>query len=217
MSIASSKPVAPPANPTEMPSSIEIVAHQQGQVDLDTDVQALAHYLNHHQSWIHHCFKPLQVEALSEDTYRLQFFRIGGMGFELEPCFGVKIWPEDQQVFRLSSIELPSDAELPYKVDCQSYFQLEALPDAGNSAPQTRVHWDLKLRIGMELPGFLLALPRKLVHKVGSRVVNQVTRSMSDRLTHNVCTDFYKSINKAGRKYRLISLSHPQAKANDLG
>jgi hypothetical protein len=208
-----------PNTPQDAPAdssarTIEILADRQGQVDLQTDLPRLADYLQNHRDWIDHCFKPLKVEALSANTYKLQFFRIGGLGFELEPCFGVKIWADEGNIFRLSSIELPSDAHLPYKVDCQSYFRLEELSRSeGQDQPDqkedshptlTRVHWDLQLCIQMELPGFLLALPRNLVHRVGTKVVVQVTRSMSDRLTHNVCTDFYKSIGKAGHKYRLV-------------
>ncbi len=219
MSIASSKPAGPPT-PQEMPestetptpiptetldkSSVRILAGRQGRVDLQTDRFTLAHYLHHHAEWIERCFKPLKVFPLSPETYKLQFFRIGGLGFELEPCFGIKIWPEQNSVFRLSSIELPEEEGLPYSVDCLSYFRLEELDPEPLQEPLTRVHWDLKLDIWMQLPGFLQALPYSLVYRVGARVVNQVTRSMSDRLTHNVCTDFYRSVNKRGHRYKII-------------
>jgi hypothetical protein len=205
MSIASSKPVDPPSEIHGMSqqhkeSSVRILAGRQGKVDLETPISPLADYLHAHQSWIERCFKPLKVEVLSPESYKLQFFRIGGLGFELEPCFGVRIWAEEGYLFRLSSIELPSDAHLPYKVDCQSYFRLEE--QLTNET--TRVYWDLKLDIWMALPGFLQALPHPFVHRVGSKVVHRVTRTMSDRLTHNVCSDFYRSIGKPGRKYHLI-------------
>lgn len=219
MSIASSKP-AGPQNPQEMPEptatptpiptetidkrSVRILAGRQGRVDLETDRLTLAHYLHDHAEWIERCFKPLKVFPLSPETYKLQFFRIGGLGFELEPCFGVKIWPEQDSVFWLSSIDLPEEEGLPYSVDCLSYFRLEELDLDSHHGPLTRVHWDLKLDIWMQLPGFLQALPYPLVYRVGARVVNQVTRSMSDRLTHNVCTDFYRSVHKRGRRYKII-------------
>lgn len=228
MSIASSKPVAP-NTPQDMPdqtsaqspsghphaldkSSVRILAGRQGQVDLETDLSTLAEYLHAHPQWIQRCFKPLKVFPLSEETYKLQFFRIGGLGFELEPCFGVKIWPEQGNIFWLSSIDLPEEEGLPYTVDCLSYFRLEELDPAqhhngrkpASNEPLTRVHWDLKLDIWMQLPGFLQALPYTLVYRVGAQVVHQVTRSMSDRLTHNVCNDFYRSVGKKGRRYKII-------------
>ncbi len=256
MSIASSRPGAVAPSPVNEPnvdsnidqttvqtqgsSLIEIPAHQQGQVDLETSQADLAHYLRQHQTWVARCFKPLKVEALDLDPasdpeintnseispeigqhYRLQFFKIGGLGFELEPSFGVRIWQESESVFRLSSIELPSDEGLPYSVNCEAYFELEELnlsPDPNSNSnpnskvpntqdPVTRVHWRLELNISMTLPRFLQALPRQMVYGVGSNVVCRVTRTMSDRLTQNVCQDFYRLIGKPGQPYHLIHLS----------
>lgn len=211
MSIASSKPVDPLNKQVQSPEdespasprSVRIQAGRQGQVDMQTKRESLAAYLQEHQKWIDRCFKPLKVFPLSDSTYKLQFFRIGGLGFELEPCFGVKIWSEKHYMFRLSSIELPSDADLPYTVDCQSYFQLEELPESG----MTRVNWDLELDIWMELPRFLAAFPYNLVYNVGAKVVRQVTRRMSDRLTHNVCTDYYRSVGMGGKKYHVVDVA----------
>ncbi len=216
MSIASSKPAVPlsegalseegelPLEEMEQPPAktyLDLQAARRGQVDLETDRETLACYLRGHSQWIQRCFRPLQVEPLSSEIYRLQFFRMGGLGFELEPSFGVKIWPEEDYLFRLTSIELPGDAALPYWVDCRASFRLEEL--AGSPAT-TRVHWDLHLNIRLHLPKFLQVLPRKLVQRVGNQVVQQVTRGLSDRFTHNVCSDFYDSIGRPHHPYRLV-------------
>ncbi|MFS8884767.1 DUF1997 domain-containing protein [Synechococcus sp. H70.2] len=224
MSIANSKPVVPLSEgalseegeppleemdhppPLDQPIAkvhLDLQAGRRGQVDLETDRETLARYLRGHGQWIQRCFRPLQVEPLSADTYKLQFFRMGGLGFELEPCFGVKIWPEEDYLFRLTSTELPGEAALPYRVDCQASFRLEELP---GSPATTRVHWDLHLDIRLHLPKFLQVLPRKLVQRVGSQVVQQVTRSLSDRFTHNVCSDFYCSIGRPHHSYRLVAV-----------
>ncbi|MFS8777437.1 DUF1997 domain-containing protein [Synechococcus sp. W70.1] len=218
MSIASSKPVVPLSEgalskggeplleemdqpPAKTP--LELQAGRWGQVDLETDRETLACYLRGHGQWIQRCFQPLRVEPLSAETYRLQFFRMGGLGFELEPSFGIKIWPEEDYLFRLTSIELPGDAALPYRVDCQASFRLEELP---GSPATTRVHWDLHLDVRLHLPKFLHVLPRKLVQGVGSQVVQQVTRSLSNRFTHNVCSDFYRSVGRPHHPYRLVTV-----------
>lgn len=218
MSIASSKPVVPASDDQDdqeilqsqhlAKAHLELKTTRRGQVDLETDRETLAHYLRGHSQWIQHCFRPLQVEALSADSYKLQFFRMGGLGFELEPCFGVKIWPDENYVFRLTSIELPGDAAMPYRVNCQAVFRLEELRGSpeGEYPQTTRVHWDLNLEIKLSLPGFLQILPHNLVQQVANQVVQQVTRSMSDRLTHNICSDFYRSIERPGHRYRLVSV-----------
>jgi hypothetical protein len=182
---------------------LELQAGRRGQVDLETDRETLACYLRGHGQWIQRCFQPLRVEPLSAETYRLQFFRMGGLGFELEPSFGIKIWPEEDYLFRLTSIELPGDAALPYRVDCQASFRLEELP---GSPATTRVHWDLHLDVRLHLPKFLHVLPRQLVQGVGSQVVQQVTRSLSNRFTHNVCSDFYRSVGRPHHPYRWVTV-----------
>ncbi|MEN9205145.1 MAG: DUF1997 domain-containing protein [Thermostichales cyanobacterium DRC_bins_46] len=197
MSTVNSKPAAAPDPSTD--PAVHLVTGRRGEVDLETPVEELAGYLRHHQEWIHRCFKPLKVQPLGNADYRLQFFRIGGLGFELEPHFAITIWEDPLHCFRLTSLALPEDASLPYQVDCQASFRIEQ--HSSDPQPLTRVYWDLTLKIDLELPGFLQVLPRPLVQKVGIKVVNQVTRSMSDRLTHNVCTDFYRSVGKAGRRY----------------
>lgn len=205
MSIASSNPVAKPQTASAPNSrmndrsTVRLAVQQSGWVDMDTEREPLAVYLRQHPKWVARCFKPLKVDQLSERTYRLQFFRMGGLGFHLEPCFGIEIWPDEDYLFALSSIELPTDADLPYQVDCSSSFLLEERQSG--QAVQTRVNWELKLDIQMHLPGFLLALPRRQVIAVGQGVVNQVARSMCNRLTRNICTDY--------DRYRAASHSFP--------
>jgi len=202
MSIVNSRPAAAPDPSTD--PYVHLVTGRQGEVDLETPVEDLAKYLRHHHQWIHRCFKPLTVQPLGGADYRLQFFRIGGLGFELEPHFAITIWEEPQHCFRLASLNLPEDQSLPYRVDCQATFRIEQL--ALDPTPIARVYWGLLLKIDIELPGFLQVLSRSLVQKVGIKVVNQVTRSMSDRLTHNVCTDFYRSVGKADRRYHITNV-----------
>ena len=183
---------------------LDLRATRCGQVDLETDRETLARYLRGHAQWIQRCFRPLQVEALSAETYRLQFFRMGGLGFELEPSFGVRIWPDEDYRFRLTSIELPGDEGMPYRVSCQADFRLEELQGSLKDLPTTRVHWALHLEIWLALPRFLQVLPRKLVYRVARQVVQQVTRGLSDRFTDNVCRDFYRSIGRPDCPYRLV-------------
>ena len=218
MSIASSKPAVPPSeravsseggapdllDPSLDKAHLDLRATRCGQVDLETDRETLARYLRGHAQWIQRCFRPLQVEALSAETYRLQFFRMGGLGFELEPSFGVRIWPDEDYRFRLTSVELPGDEGMPYRVNCQADFRLEELQGSLKDLPTTRVHWALHLEIGLALPRFLQVLPRKLVCRVARQVVQQVTRGLSDRFTDNVCRDFYRSIGRPDCPYRLV-------------
>lgn len=169
---------------------LRVYANQAGEVDMSTSVAPLATYLRAHDQWIEPCFKPLKVTPLSPESYQLKFFRMGALGFELEPCFGIEIGSQDDRLFFLHSIPLPGDNELPYSVDCASEFRLEERQEAG--AAVTRVHWTLHLDIIVELPRFLQLLPRKRVRAVAEALVNQVARRMCNRLTQNICNDYYQ-------------------------
>ncbi|MEM9569127.1 MAG: DUF1997 domain-containing protein [Cyanobacteria bacterium P01_E01_bin.34] len=207
MSIASSKPAANRSvletvdngsqdkGPLERQGDLDdkhlrVYADQAGEVDMSTLVAPLAEYLRAHEQWIEPCFKPLKVTSLSSETYQLKFFRMGALGFELEPCFGIQIGSKSDRLFFLYSIPLPGDDNLPYSVDCSSEFRLEERHEDG--AAVTRVNWKLHLDIVVELPRFLQVLPRKRVRSVAEALVNQVARRMCNRLTQNICQDYYQ-------------------------
>ncbi len=201
MSIASSKPAANRSvletvdertldGGTLDEKHLRVYANQAGEVDLSTSLAPLADYLRAHEQWIEPCFKPLKVTSLSPDSYQLKFFRMGALGFELEPCFGIQIGSKDDRLFFLHSIPLPGDEDLPYAVDCSSEFRLEERYE--NGVAVTRVYWTLHLDIVVELPRFLQVLPRKRVRSVAEALVNQVARRMCNRLTHNICQDYYR-------------------------
>ena len=171
---------------------LRIYANQAGEVELSTCPPPLADYLRAHEHWIESCFKPLQVTPLSADSYLLKFFRMGALGFELEPCFGVQIGSKGDRLFYLNSIQLPQDSDLPYSVDCTSEFRLEERQDDGGLTA-TCVYWTLHLDIAIELPRFLQVLPRKRVQTVAEALVNQVARRMIHRLTQNICQDYYRT------------------------
>ena len=169
---------------------LRVYANQAGEVDLSTPLAPLAEYLRAHEQWIEPCFKPLKVTPLSSESYQLKFFRMGALGFELEPCFGIQIGSKGDHLFFLHSIPLPGDDELPYVVDCSSEFRLEERQE--NGAATTRVFWTLHLDIVVELPRFLQVLPRNRVRSVAEALVNQVARRMCNRLTQNICQDYYQ-------------------------
>ena len=169
---------------------LQVYANQAGEVDLSTSLAPLADYLRVHEQWIEPCFKPLTVTPLSAESYQLKFFRMGALGFELEPCFGIEIGSKGDRLFFLHSIPLPGDDELPYSVDCSSEFRLEERQEKGSAV--TRVYWTLHLDIVVELPRFLQVLPRKRVRSVAEALVNQVARRMCNRLTQNICQDYYQ-------------------------
>ena len=169
---------------------LRVYANQAGEVDMKTSVSPLSDYLRQHEQWIENCFQPLKVTQLSSDSYLLKFFRMGALGFDLEPCFAIQIGSKGDRLFYLHSTRLPGDSELPYTVDCTSEFRLDEVCNLDEGAI-TRVYWTLRLDIEVELPRFLQVLPRNRVRSVAEALVNQVARRMCNRLTQNICQDYY--------------------------
>ncbi|MGK7909774.1 MAG: DUF1997 domain-containing protein [Synechococcus sp.] len=167
---------------------LRVYANQAGEVDMSTPLAPLSDYLRQHEQWIETCFQPLKVTPLSTDSYMLKFFRMGALGFDLEPCFGIQIGSKGDRLFYLHSIPLSGDSDLPYTVDCTSEFRLDEV--GGQDGPTTRVYWTLHLDIEVELPRFLQVLPRNRVRSVAEALVNQVARRMCNRLTQNICQDY---------------------------
>ncbi len=198
--------VADTPNPAH--TSVEIFATRHGSVRLLTPLDSLATYLDAHQTWMHRTMQPLKVQYLSDTDYRLEFFRMSGLGFTLEPCFGIRVWSEGQTIHKIRSIRLPSDEGLPYHVDCEASFTLEPCDPPDSPDPEhTFVHWALNLHITLELPPFLQVFPYSLVKQVGVNVVNQVTKTLTDRLTRNVCLDYYSTVGLDERDYEVVKAS----------
>ena len=59
----------------------------------------------------------------------------------------------------------------------------------------TQVHWELNLNVVIELPRFLAKLPKSVLQKTGDRLLSQIVRQVSPRLTLRVQQDFHNRFN----------------------
>jgi carbon monoxide dehydrogenase subunit G len=55
----------------------------------------------------------------------------------------------------------------------------------------TKVEWQLDLTVYLQFPKFIRRLPSYLVQSTGDRLLNQVVRQVSRRLTSKVQADFH--------------------------
>jgi hypothetical protein len=69
----------------------------------------------------------------------------------------------------------------------------------------TRVQWTLDLNVSIQFPRFIHALPKSLIQSTGDRILRQVVRQVSGRLTRKVLEDFHQTyelpIPKRSRKW----------------
>jgi hypothetical protein len=184
-------------------------------MEMYTDAATVAAYLDAHRTWFPRCAQPMSTETIDQNGYALTIGRFGSFGYDVEPKIGLVLMPQDCGVYRIHTIPIPNYTAPGYEVDFQAALQLvEAAPSPallsafqriGTPPPEqiTRVEWELDLKVLIQFPRFIQALPKSLVQSTGDRLLNQIVRQVSRRLTHRVQEDFHKTVGAAfPKKYR---------------
>jgi len=176
-----------------------------GRMDMYSDVETVATYLNAHEGWFCRCAQPMKVEPLSDNGYVLTVGKFGSFGYEVEPKIGVVLQPPVDRVYLMETIAIP-DCDEGYEVNYQAKMKLEEV--AGDTAAKsrglfnkqvdvpekiTKVTWDLNLKVKVELPAFIGKLSANLIQTTGDRLLAQIVRQVSPRLTYKVQQDFHQS------------------------
>jgi len=181
--------------------------YYKGCMEMHADAETVAKYLDAHHGWFRRCAHPMKAEPLGENGYALIIGRFGSFGYEVEPKVGLDLLPQDQGVYRIKTIPVPGYEAPGYDVDFQAALELvESSTDADAATKLTQVVWELNLEVYVQFPRFIQALPKSLVQTTGDRLLNQIVRQVSRRLTHKVQEDFHTSINvplvkKSRKKY----------------
>ena len=58
----------------------------------------------------------------------------------------------------------------------------------------TRVQWELDLMVELHFPKFMRRLSHSLIQSTGDRILSQIVRQVSRRLTYKVQKDFHQSL-----------------------
>ncbi|HTL87914.1 MAG TPA: DUF1997 domain-containing protein [Leptolyngbya sp.] len=165
-------------------------------MEMNADAQTVAQYLDVHQDWFRRCAHPMQVEAIDQNSYALIIGHFGAFGYDVEPKVGLNLLPQQAGVYRIETIPVPGAMFLGYEVDFQAALNLVEHPSRIDpTAKMTQVQWQLDLRVAIQFPRFIHALPEALVRNTGDQILRQVVRQVSRRLTHKVQEDFHSSRN----------------------
>lgn len=179
---------------------------------------AVAEYLDAHQDWFKRCAQPMKTSSLGDNGYELTIGQFGAFGYEVEPKVGLNLLPQDQGVYRIQTIPIPGYEAPGYDVDFQASLQLVEIKTdpslyylpvelrSGDLPTQmTRIEWDLTLEVAIHFPRFIYSLPASLIQSTGDRLLNQIVRQVSRRLTHKVQEDFHSmsgfSLARRRKKY----------------
>ncbi|MBW4467589.1 MAG: DUF1997 domain-containing protein [Pegethrix bostrychoides GSE-TBD4-15B] len=196
-------------------------------MEMYADVATVARYLDAHRAWFPRCAQPMATEPIGDNGYALTIGKFGSFGYEVEPKIGLNLLPADQSIYRIQTIAVPNYVPPGYEVDFKAALQLiEAAPDsellaafkkATATAPEcvTRVEWQLDLQVMIQFPRFIHALPLSLIETTGDRLLNQIVRQVSRRLTQKVQEDFHSSSDLPfPKKYRKLWQRHPNLQAD---
>lgn len=183
------------AVPQEESSFTQFRSHFVGSMELKADAAEVTQYLDAHQGWFCRCAHPMTVEPVGEDGYLLTIGRYGSMGYEVEPKIGLRLLPpDDQGVYRIETIPDTTDQSQMYQVDFQAALQLVDRPIGGSTTTETHVEWTLDLEVSLLFPRFIRRLPQALIQGTGDRLLQQIVRQVSRRLTAKVQDDFHTSL-----------------------
>ena len=160
--------------------------------------ETFANYLDGHQEWFHRCAHPMQVNPIDQNSYAITIGHFGAFDYYVEPKVGLELLPPDQGVYGIRTVPVPDYDPPGYAVDFQAAMKLVAVDNPDEAAEQpinTHVTWTLDLHVDVWFPRFIRVLPQGLIQRTGDRLLGQIVRQVSRRLTAKVQTDFHESQN----------------------
>jgi Protein of unknown function (DUF1997) len=180
-------PVGSESLATDLPT-IRFANRFEDVMAMNANVSKVASYLDRHSDWFTRCAHPMQVEPIQTNGYAITVGKFNSSGYVIEPQVGLELLPEDAGVYRIQTIDLPTDQTMPYSVDFGAEMRLV---EAG--AVATKVEWHLDLAVVIQFPKFIYKLPRSVIQRTGDQVLKQIVRQVSKRLTHKVQKDFHST------------------------
>lgn len=163
-------------------------------MEMYASAQTVACYLNAHQEWFCRCAQPMKVEPIGENGYALTIGRFGSFGYEVEPKIGLELLPPEQGIYCIKTLPVPDYVAPGYEVDFQSAMELVESGSSNQYAGKiTRVEWQLDLAVYVQFPKFIQRLPKSVVQSTGDRLLTQIVRQVSRRLTYKVQEDFHRA------------------------
>lgn len=207
-----------------------------GHMDMYSNIETVARYLNNHEAWFRRCAQPMKVVPLTENGYIINVGRFASLGYEVEPKVAVILDPPQDNLYLMRTIPVPDYNAPGYEVQYKALMDLapisadEVIESSRNKlfskkinipSAITRVSWNLDLMVTVEFPKIIRKLPTNLVQTTGDRLLAQIVRQVSPRLTYKVQQDFHNSHNlpippKNGRGlYKVVKESDFAIPSND--
>ncbi|REJ51957.1 MAG: DUF1997 domain-containing protein [Microcystis aeruginosa TA09] len=184
--------------------------HFAGCMDMYSNQETVADYLRAHEGWFCRCAEPMKTLPFGDNGYIITIGKYGAFGYELEPKIAVVLDLPVNGVYHTRSVPIPDQPFLGYLVDYQAIMKLEEMPLSSPSqeieaifrqqgldipAVITQVTWQLHMEVMVKFPKFIYKIPRSILQKTGDKLLTQIVRQVSPRLTYKVQEDFHSSFN----------------------
>ena len=169
----------------------------EGVMEMYAEADAVSNYLDVHQEWFRRCAAPMQVTPLGVNGYDLTIGKFGALGYYVEPKIGLELVPQRDRIYRIETIPIPNYTPPGYDVEFRATQVLEplALEELEHPGyPITRVSWELDLNVGVVFPKFIRSLSPNLIQRTGDRLIKQIVKQVSRRLTCKVQEDFHDQL-----------------------
>jgi hypothetical protein len=153
------------------------------------DIATVSSYLDAHHGWFTRCAQPMQVDRLGTNGYAITIGTFNNSGYKIEPKVGLELLPQNAGVYRIQTIDIPDYTPPGYEVEFNAEMRLVEIVDGDRL--KTKVDWDLDLTVYIQFPKFINKLPRSFVQGTGNKVLGQIVRQVSRRLTLKVQQDFH--------------------------
>ncbi len=210
----------------ESAAALDFQTHFSGCMEMYHDSSTVGKYLAAHQGWFCRCAQPMKTQPLGDNGYILVIGKYGALGYEVEPKMAVVLEPPVDGCYYMHSVPLEDGDCLGYEVDYQASMRLNevSLEQAAKGIQSiykkqgistlptviTQVEWELHLTVSVHFPKFIHQLPKSLIQNTGDRVLTEIVRQVSPRLTLKVQKDFHDTYGlplppKEGRRFSRIS------------
>jgi hypothetical protein len=216
--------------------AIHFQTHFEGSMEMYSDGETVAKFLQSHEGWFCRCAQPMKVEPYTENGYILTVGRFGALGFDVEPKIAVVLEPPQDGQYFMHTIPLPDPTFLGYEVDYQAVMTLTEVSrdQAGEGLEKvyrqqgidelpenvTKVQWQLNMDVAVFFPKYIHKLPQALIRKTGDRLLAEIIRQVSPRLTFKVQQDFHEGMKlplppKSSRHFQRVRANDAPDEAED--
>lgn len=184
-----------------------------GSMDMYSDADTVADYLNAHEGWFCRCAQPMKVESINDNGYILTIGCFSSFGYEVEPKIAIVLNPTVDRVYTMETIPIPDYNPPGYEVNYRASMELKekTREDHKKQKPTinflknqntktiptitTEVTWTMNLEVKVKFPKFIYKLSPNLIQSTGDRLLGQIIRQISPRLTYKVQQDFHTRYN----------------------